>query len=81
MRSEHFIATGTAKMPHHQYLTGSQIDVIAKLYPRVQLLQERGLTRQQIIDTLVIGEGWSHGAVIDTLDRIKRMRPNRNSAT
>lgn len=68
-------------MPHHQYLTDSQIDVISKLYPRVQYLQGRGLTRQQIIDTLVIAEGWSHGAVIDTLDRIKRMRPNRSSAT
>jgi len=68
-------------MPHHQYLTGSQIDVIAKLMPRIQYLQERGLTRQQIIDTLVIGEGWSHGAVIDTFDRIKRMRPNRNRPT
>jgi len=67
-------------MPHHQHLTDSQIDVISKLYPRVQYLQERGLTRQQIIDTLVIAEGWSHGAVMDTLDRIKRMRPNRNSA-
>jgi hypothetical protein len=49
--------------------------------PRVQYLQGRGLTRQQIIDTLVIAEGWSHGAVMDTFDRIKRMRPNRNSAT
>ena len=81
MRSEHFIATGTATMPHHQYLTDSQIDVISKLYPRVQYLQGRGLTTRQIIDTLVIGEGWSHGAVIDTLDRIKRTRPSRNSAT
>jgi len=81
MRSEHFIATGTATMPHHQYLTGSQIDVIAKLMPRVQYLQSRGLTQQQIIDTLVVGEGWSHGAVMDTFDRIKRMRPNRSSAT
>jgi len=68
-------------MPHHQYLTDSQIDVISKLYPRVQYLQERGLTTRQIIDTLVIGEGWSHGAVMDTLDRIKRTNPNRNRPT
>jgi len=81
MRSEHFIATGTATMPHHLYLTDSQIDVISKLYPRIQYLQDRGLTQQQIIDTLVVGEGWSHGAVIDTFDRIKRTRPSRNSAT
>ena len=74
-------STGTATMPHHEYLTNSQIDVIIKLMPRVQYLQGRGLTRQQIIDTLVIAEGWSHGAVMDTFDRIKRMRPNRNSAT
>jgi hypothetical protein len=68
-------------MPHHHYLTSSQIDVVTKLLPRVQYLQSRGLTQQQIIDTLVVGEGWSHGAVMDTLDRIKRMRPNRSSAT
>jgi len=68
-------------MPHHQYLTGSQIDVIAKLMPRVQYLQGRGLTTRQIIDTLVIGEGWSHGAVMDTLDRIKRTSPSRNRPT
>ena len=68
-------------MPHHQYLTDSQIDVISKLYPRIQYLQERGLTTRQIIDTLVIGEGWSHGAVIDTLDRIKRTSPNRGTPT
>ena len=81
MRLEHFIATGTATMPHHEYLTNSQIDVITKLMPRVQYLQGRGLTRQQIIDTLVIGEGWSHGAVMDTLDRIKRTNPNRSRPT
>lgn len=68
-------------MPHHEYLTGSQIDVIAKLYPRVLYLQERGLTTRQIIDTLVVGEGWSHGAVMDTLDRIKRTNPSRNRPT
>ena len=68
-------------MPHHEYLTNSQIDVITKLMPRVQYLQGRGLTRQQIIDTLVIGEGWSHGAVMDTLDRIKRTNPNRSRPT
>ena len=79
MRYAH--STGTATMPHHQYLTDSQIDVISKLYPRVQYLQERGLTTRQIIDTLVIGEGWSHGAVMDTLDRIKRTNPNRNRPT
>lgn len=81
MRSEHSIATGAATMPHHEYLTGSQIDVIAKLMPRVQYLQGRGLTQQQIIDTLVVGEGWSHGAVMDTLDRIKRTSPSRSKPT
>ena len=65
-------------MPHHLHLTNSQIDVIIKLMPRVQYMRERGLTRQQIIDTLVIAEGWSHGAVIDTLDRIKRLEATRN---
>ena len=68
-------------MPHHEYLTDSQIDVISKLYPRIQYLQERGLTTRQIIDTLVIGEGWSHGAVMDTLDRIKRTNPSRSRPT
>lgn len=67
--------------PHHNFLTSSQIDVVTKLLPRVQYLQSRGLTQQQIIDTLVVGEGWSHGAVMDTLDRIKRMRPNRSRPT
>jgi len=81
MRYAHSTATETATMPHHQYLTGSQIDVIAKLMPRVQYLQGRGLTTRQIIDTLVIGEGWSHGAVMDTLDRIKRTSPSRNRPT
>ena len=68
-------------MPHHEYLTSTQLDVITKLMPRVQYMQGRGLTQQQIIDTLVVGEGWSHGAVMDTLDRIKRTSPSRSKPT
>lgn len=67
--------------PHHDYLTSSQLDVVTKLLPRAQYLQGRGLTQQQIIDTLVVGEGWSHGAVMDTLDRIKRTNPSRSRPT
>ena len=67
--------------PHHDFLTSSQLNVVTRLLPRIQYLQGRGLTQQQIIDTLVVGEGWSNGAVMDTLDRIKRTNPNRGTPT
>ena len=53
-------------------LTPSQLEVISKLYPRVQYLMGKGLTEKQVVDTLVVGEGWPIGAVQATMKRVKR---------
>ena len=54
------------------HLTPNQLDVVRKLYPRIQLLIAKGLTRGQIIDTLVVLEGWPIGAVEASMERVTR---------
>jgi hypothetical protein len=53
-------------------LTPNQLDVVRKLYPRVQLLKAKGLTTAQVIDTLVVSEGWPIAAVALAVERVKR---------
>ena len=62
-------------------LTSNQLEVVSKLYPRVQYLMGKGLTEKQIVDTLVVAEGWPVGAVQATMQRVRRSRPNRSNAT
>ena len=53
-------------------LTPSQLEVVSKLYPRVQYFMGKGLTEKQIIDTLVVAEGWPIGGVQEAMKMVKR---------
>ena len=43
--------------------TPSQLEAINKLLPQVQHLAEMGMTENQIINALVLVDGWPVGAV------------------
>ena len=62
-------------------LTPNQLDVVRKLCPRIQLLIAKGLTRRQVIDTLVVLEGWPIGAVEASMERVKRAGSTRNKSS
>ena len=63
------------------HLTPNQLDVVMKLYPRIQLLIAKGLTRGQVIDTLVMLEGWPIGAVEASMERVKRADPTQSKSS
>jgi len=63
------------------HLTPNQLDVIRRLYPRIQLLMAKGLTTKQITDTLVVLEGWPIGAVEASFERVKKGCANQNQST
>jgi len=63
------------------HLTPNQLDVVRKLHPRIQLLIAKGLTRGQVIDTLVMLEGWPIGAVEASMKRVTRAGPTRSRPT
>ena len=63
------------------HLTPNQLDVIRRLYPRIQLLMAKGLTTKQITDTLVVLEGWPIGAVEASFERVKKGCANQNKFT
>lgn len=48
-------------------LTSSQIKVMQKLLPQVKQLAENGMTEKQIVNSLVLIEGWPIGAVLQAL--------------
>lgn len=62
-------------------LSPNQLDVVRKLYPRIQLLIAKGLTRAQVIDTLVVLEGWPIGAVEASMERVKRAGSTRSKSS
>ena len=62
-------------------LTPNQLDVVRKLYPRIQLLMAKGLTRRQVIDTLVVLEGWPIGAVEASMERVTRAGSTQNKSS
>jgi hypothetical protein len=62
-------------------LTPGQLEVISKLYPRVQYFIGKGLTTRQIHDTLVVLEGWPVGAVQATIERVRTARPRSSTST
>ena len=72
----HFFKGQTAMDETH--LTPNQLDVVRKLYPRIQLLIAKGLTRAQVIDTLVVLEGWPIGAVEASMERVTRAGSTRS---
>ena len=59
-------------------ITPSQLEVVSKLYPRIQYLIGKGLTDKQVTDTLVVGEGWPIGGVQEAMKRVKRLGPNNS---
>lgn len=63
------------------HLTPNQLDVVMKLYPRIQLLIAKGLTRAQVIDTLVVLEGWPIGAVEASMERVTRAGSTQNKSS
>lgn len=67
---ERFITpSGMILMSDQSDLTPEQMSVINKLLPQVQRLIENGMTENQIINALVLVEGWPIGAVLEALSQ------------
>ena len=61
-------------MHDRKEFTPSQLEVINKLLPEVQHLAETGMTENQIINALVLVEGWPVGAVQEAIQRCDKRR-------
>jgi hypothetical protein len=62
-------------------LTPNQLGIVNALSPRIQVLIEAGMTREQIMDNLVAVEGWPICAVKASMERVTQADPTQSKSS